>query len=127
MEDITAPAISNSATCNSCKDLKPLSQEISFTDLTRSAAAGCNSCQLVQNGVKSFEQQFEVIDRLRLVVDLSLYVSVLGRKSKELGDSEYTNDDAEEEEPTRSSTLRLIEFYTAQGRSHLSYMGDHGR
>lgn len=111
------------ATCESCKDLKPFNQEIHFTALIEAAAGGCRSCLLLKEGAAAFIEDFELVDRLRLVVDLSLFVHVLGRTPECLEEpesrSKATDDgqqcDVSDAGENLLEELGIIEFYTIPG------------
>jgi hypothetical protein len=127
MELNKASIASDSLVCSSCQDLKPLTQDIYLTDLTKSAEEGCKSCQLLQNCINAFIFDSEVVYKLQLFVDLSLFVRVLGKTITGAKDSGNTNEELEDGErsgspnaqETPSEELRIIEIYTLQSMSDM--------
>jgi hypothetical protein len=76
-------------TCEVCGNLEACHAEISAASLVQSAASGCQACSILKNGVFNFVGDFEQVDRLQLVVDVSLSVYVLGKQKEHLGVIEF--------------------------------------
>ena len=80
--------------CETCGSLETSDLEIIPVSLIASAAKGCNTCLLLQNGISAHVPEFETAEKLQLVVDGSLFVYVCGKEDE---------------------LLRVIEFYTLEG------------
>jgi len=80
--------------CEVCKDLELFDDEIFIESLLQSAANGCQSCAMLKDGVSNFVEDFKQVNRLQLVLDISLFIYALG---------------------TNSETVGVFEFYTLPG------------
>jgi len=62
--------------CPVCGDLETCDSEFTWDDLRRKAADGCTSCSLLKDGVSHFIEDSDAIEKLWLVLDMSLFVYV---------------------------------------------------
>ncbi|OAL19364.1 hypothetical protein AYO22_09908 [Fonsecaea multimorphosa] len=76
-------------TCEVCGNLGACHTEVSAAALVQSAASGCPACSILKDGVFNLVEDFEQIDKLQLVVDLSLFVYLLGKQRERLGVLEF--------------------------------------
>ena len=68
--------------CNVCSSLETFDDTICAATLVQSAGNGCQACSLLENGISKFVDSFDDVDELRLVVDISLFVSVIWKQEK---------------------------------------------
>ena len=76
-------------TCEVCGNLDACHTEISAAALVQSAAGGCRACSILKDGVFNLVEDFEQIAKLQLVVDMSLFVYLLGEQKEQLGVVEF--------------------------------------
>lgn len=81
--------------CMVCENLELRQTSISPDSLCVSAAAGCDLCSIICDGIRNFKASFEDVHRLEFLVDFSLYVYIIDKKKK---------------------VEKVIEFYTEAGR-----------
>lgn len=81
--------------CSICLDLSTCDEEIPWSALVQGVAGGCQSCSLIRDGIVNVIDEQIPIDKLQLVLDVSLFVYVLGKEAK---------------------LLFVLEFYTLQGK-----------
>ena len=62
--------------CPVCGDLVAFESEFSWDELCQKVADGCISCSLLQDGVSHFIENVDVVEKLHLVLDMSLFVYV---------------------------------------------------
>jgi hypothetical protein len=63
--------------CGICEEAVVLRES-----LARGAAAGCQGCCLLKDGVSHFVEDFELVDHLEIFEDMSLFVRVFGPEKR---------------------------------------------
>ena len=70
--------------CPICRELEDCNLEIPAASLTQSAESGCQLCSILKDGVCKFVEDFDQVEKLQLVVDMSLFVYIVGKNGEKL-------------------------------------------